>query len=448
MTEHPAALDSIPARVEVAVVGAGLAGLTAARHLARAGRDVHLFDPNSRPGGRVRSEVVDGHCLDLGFQVLLTGYPAVQEELDLPGLHPSYLEPGCVIVRDGRHYSLPDPFRTHRWFEAALFPLATVIDKLKTVRLREHLKGEQLEAIFSSPERTAAAALRDFGFSSQFLSTFWIPFFSAAFLDPPLEVTTRMFDFVFRCLALGDIVLPRGGMGSIGAQIASRLPAGGYHPSTRVTGLRIEEGRVRALSVAPASPPGAGPGTAEAAKPDAARTITAETVIVAAGVEEARRLTGLELPALEPLGVSVVYFSSSRRVSPERRIFLNGGGSSPGHHCVFLSNIAPDYAPPGSQLISVTILGTPESDEAALAERARAQMEIWFPRGEAQTWRWLATYKIPMAQFRQPPGLLGRLPGPVTPVAGLFLAGDYTRHSSVQGALESGRIAARAVLQS
>jgi phytoene dehydrogenase-like protein len=470
----PASEGPIPEHVEIAVVGAGLAGLTAARHLAQAGRDVHLFDQNPEPGGRVRAELVDGYRLDLGFQVLLTGYPAVQEELDLERLALCSLEPGCVIVRDGRHHSLPDPFRTpNRWIEAALFPLATIGDKLKTRTLRNRLKEQTEEQIFSAGEQMAAVALRNLGFSERFLSTFWIPFFSAVFLDPPLEVTTRMFNFVFRSIALGDIVLPRGGMGAIAEQIAGRLPPGVLHPRTRATALQIEGGRVRGLTVAavPAGP-GGGPDAygaagftrltpgrpAEAAPAESGRaqgkgpaaptrTVRADHVILASGPEDARRLGKLDLPLLEPLGVSVVYFAANHIVTRERRIFLNGGGSSPGHHCVFLSNVCPSYAPPGSQLVSVTILGTPEGEGSTLAERVRRQMAIWFPQGQTDDWRWLATYKVPLAQFRQPPGLLGRLPGPLTPIQALVLAGDYTRHSSVQGALESGQIAARMILE-
>jgi phytoene dehydrogenase-like protein len=143
----------------------------------------------------------------------------------------------------------------------------------------------------------------------------------------------------------------------------------------------------------------------------------------------------------------VVYFRTSRMVTRERRIFLNGGGSSPGHHAVFLSNVCPSYAPEGSQLIEVTVLGVPEGDGSTLAERVRRQMAIWFPDGAVSEWSWLATYKIPFAQFRQPPGILARLRCGQTEIRGLYLAGDYTRHSSVQGALESGKLAAGAVLE-
>jgi phytoene dehydrogenase-like protein len=425
----------IPHRTQVAVVGAGLAGLVAARQLARAGQEVLLFDPLDEPGGRMRTETVEGFRLDVGFQVLLTGYPAVREELDLAALRLHAFEPGCIVVRDGKLYSLPDALRLHgRWLEALLFPLASLGDKLRTASLRNRLRRAEPESLLQGPTRMAAAWLREQGFSERFLSAFWIPFFSAVFLDPPLEVNSGLFQFVFRAIACGDITIPAEGMGAVPRQIAAGLPAGAWQPRTRVRALRVDEGRVRGLTVTPADTPGS------------PVEVEADTVILACGPEEVRRLTGLSLPFLEPLGVSVVYFSAPDAVTDEARIFLNGGAGSPGHHVTFLSNICPAYAPDGEQLVEVTVLGTPEGSDQDLAERVRRQMQVWFREGRVEEWRWLRTMKIPMAQFRQPPGLAEKLPGPRTAIGGLFLAGDYTRHSSVQGALESGRLAAEAVL--
>ena len=55
---------------DVIVVGGGLSGLTCARQLCRAGRDVLLLEASDRLGGRVRTDSVDGFKLDRGFQVL------------------------------------------------------------------------------------------------------------------------------------------------------------------------------------------------------------------------------------------------------------------------------------------------------------------------------------------------------------------------------------------
>ena len=54
------------ARVDVVVIGAGLAGLTAAREVKRLGRSVAIFEAMNRVGGRTLSHDLDGTLIDLG----------------------------------------------------------------------------------------------------------------------------------------------------------------------------------------------------------------------------------------------------------------------------------------------------------------------------------------------------------------------------------------------
>ena len=53
----------------VVVVGAGMAGLAAARHLSNAGVEATVLEAAPRVGGRVQTDVVDGFLLDRGFQL-------------------------------------------------------------------------------------------------------------------------------------------------------------------------------------------------------------------------------------------------------------------------------------------------------------------------------------------------------------------------------------------
>ncbi|KUI34605.1 flavin monoamine oxidase family protein [Mycobacterium sp. GA-2829] len=57
---------SAPVDADVAVVGAGFAGLTAARELTRAGHDVVVFEGRERVGGRAYTTTVAGVPVDLG----------------------------------------------------------------------------------------------------------------------------------------------------------------------------------------------------------------------------------------------------------------------------------------------------------------------------------------------------------------------------------------------
>jgi monoamine oxidase len=83
------------AAADVIVLGAGLAGLTAARELIRAGTDVLVLEARDRVGGRVEQELLpDGRTLQLGGEVVGTAhhaYLALAAELALEVV-PSYTE--------------------------------------------------------------------------------------------------------------------------------------------------------------------------------------------------------------------------------------------------------------------------------------------------------------------------------------------------------------------
>jgi len=63
-------------RQQAVIIGAGLSGLACATELARSGyTDFLVLEAADAPGGRVRTDVVDGYLLDRGFQVFIDSYP-------------------------------------------------------------------------------------------------------------------------------------------------------------------------------------------------------------------------------------------------------------------------------------------------------------------------------------------------------------------------------------
>lgn len=95
-------------RVDVAVIGGGMAGLVAARTAARAGERVALFEAADRVGGLVGSHRVGGLELDSGAESFATRgdtVPQLARELGLPVVTP---DPAPArVLHDGRLIPLP-----------------------------------------------------------------------------------------------------------------------------------------------------------------------------------------------------------------------------------------------------------------------------------------------------------------------------------------------------
>jgi monoamine oxidase len=96
-------------KTDVVVVGAGLAGLSAARDLMKAGTDVVVLEARNRPGGRVeQTTLADGRIVQLGGEVIgpfHEAYVGLVEELDLT-IVPSFPQlPGedTWVLADGRY---------------------------------------------------------------------------------------------------------------------------------------------------------------------------------------------------------------------------------------------------------------------------------------------------------------------------------------------------------
>ncbi len=377
----------------IVIIGAGLAGLTCARELIREGQRVLVLEAAEQVGGRVRTDMhEDGYRLDRGFQVLFTAYPAAQRHLNFENLKQRLFEPGALLAKEGKIYEIADPLR-------------------EPGRL---LPGEYL---------------RRLGFAEKgFIHNFARPFYGGIFLDRDLSNSARMFQFTFKMLATGQTMLPAEGMQRIPEMLAAALPSGSLRYRARVKSILLDYGSVRGVQL------------------ENGETIAAEQVVIATDSPTAARLSGQTLPT-EARGSVCVYFGGKERLYKQRKILLNTASDAYVNNAVLLSNIAPTYAPPRRHLLSATILDPGSDDDELVARRALAEMASWFPNHDLSAWQLLGVYREPFSQLVQPPGFFDNMPANTTNTPGLYLAGEYTTSSSIQGAMHSGEHAARALLK-
>ncbi len=409
-------MGSLPERVDVAIVGAGLAGLAAARVVAAAGFETVVLERSDGVGGRVRTDLVDGYRLDRGFQILLTAYPEVGAQLDLDALQLCRFEPGALVWYRNAFHRVADPFRQPTQLFATLAAeIGTPFDKLRIAKLRHDVRAVPAARLLQRPETTTIEALRTRGFSAATIDRFLRPLFAGIQLDPALQTSSRMFEVIFRSLADGDAAVPAEGMGAIPAQLAARLPEGAIHLGAHVE--RLDGTTVRLAGGA---------------------TVAARAVVVATEGPAASALLGL--PPVGSKAASCVWFSAPRSPRDGRTLLLDGTGAGPAGNVAVMSDVAPSYAPPGRALIAAAVPGVADAE---LAAAVRTQLTGWF--GSAvSSWEHLRTDVIPHGQpVATPPFHPKRR---VRLGDGRYVAGDHRDTGSIQGALFSGRRCGEAVV--
>jgi len=90
------------------VIGAGVAGLAAARHLRHRGIHVIVLESGSGVGGRVRTLVEQGCQIELGAEFLASFYTRTLALIDELGIQPDLcrIPSSSATLRDGRFHSL------------------------------------------------------------------------------------------------------------------------------------------------------------------------------------------------------------------------------------------------------------------------------------------------------------------------------------------------------
>lgn len=405
---------TVPARAEVVVVGAGLAGLSAAVRLAGAGCDVHVVEAGGHAGGRLASERIDGFVVDRGFQVLNTGYPRVAADLDVAALRMGWFWPGAVLRAEGRAHRVVDPRRHPATAPATLrAPIGSLLAKGAIAAYSAQAGYAPVPRLLRQPETTAEVRLRAAGVGERALERFFRPFLAGVLLESDLATSSRYLDLLWRSFARGRIGLPAGGMQSVGEQLAARLAPERLHLHlrvSRVTGGEVATagGPVRADAVVVATDPGTAAALLPGLGATAPRQVTTHLHVLP------------ESPWRDPLIVLG---------TPGGRLV----------NSVVLTDAQPAYSPDGRALVASSTL-EPTAEAQVREEVARLH-------GVAATdLAHLTSVTVPGAQPAALPPL--QLRRPVDLGEGLYVCGDHRDTPSIQGAMASGARAARAVLRS
>ncbi len=410
-------------RTEVIIIGAGLAGLCCARRLAESGVRVSLLEASDAPGGRVRTDLVDGFRLDRGFQVLLTAYPEARRVLDYDALNLKPFYAGSLVRFAAQWHRMADPWH-HPADALRSFPnpIGTPWDKLRAGLLSLQRSAGRGTPAASCGQSTLAFLQKRF--SPAMLERFFRPFMAGVLLDRDLAADRRWFDSLYRLFATGQTAVPALGMGEIPRQLADALPRGTLRLHTRVEALHADRHQVRLAD---------------------GHSLQARAIVLATDGRTAAALANSLVAPMEFREVRSWWWAARAPSHPDPILFLNGNGCGPINNAAWLSNVSRAYAPPGQALLNVTTLpGSPDWDDPAAVRR---QLRDWFGP-ITDDWRLLREDHLRDA-LPVPAQLHPRFEGrPPRLAPGLFLAGDHHATPSINGAMISGRRAAEAVLQS
>lgn len=380
------------------VIGAGLAGLSAALTLQEANVDVTVLDSSDRAGGRIASDVIDGFILDHGFQLINLNYPEIKrwgisDELDFK------LAPRSVRVSyDGGHVALGDPRNS---------PLSIFSNRSGSLSSKVGF----LKYLATSPranESVEEHLLRSG--TADLYKKVLKPFLQGVFLADPSRVSAVVGRELIGTFISGRSGVPANGVSALPQALAKRVKD--LKLNTRVE--EIHDGRVITSH----------------------GEIAAKKVIVATDLTTAAQL--LDASQVTPLLSSTTWYHTAEIApSDTAQLAIDSQNRGPVVNSIVISNLSNQYAPQDQSLISSTTIS-----HASESEVRRHLALLWGT--STADWRFVAKYEIHSALPLFAPRTESAKSSRVG--ANVYRAGDYLTAPSQNGALLSGRLAAQELM--
>lgn len=372
---------------KIAIIGAGLAGLSAAITLQEAGCEVEIFESSDRAGGRVATDVIDGYRLDRGFQLINARYPElirlkVMQEIDfIPAART------IDISIDEKIVSLGDPRQS---------PLSVFNSTTGSIFTKLRFLGYLSAA--AHPGSSVEDELSPYG---NLYHRVLKPFLTGVFLTSPSHVDAVSGKEIIRSFISGKPGLPALGAGELPKALAKRVR--NIHFNAHI---------------------------------DSINEIQADAIIVATDLTTSAQL--LDIPNVPKLASSTTWYHEvPMDMTSSNRLLIDGQGRGPVINSIAISKMVPTYAPVGKTLLSSTTI-----EFASESEVRRHLSTMWGV--STSEWALIAKYEIPKSLPIFGVGQKGINSSKIA--ENLYVAGDYRTAPSQNGALLSGRLAAQELL--
>ncbi|SEQ06824.1 squalene-associated FAD-dependent desaturase [Ectothiorhodospira magna] len=428
---------------DIVIVGGGWAGLSAAVHLAQAGRQVTVLEAAPTLGGRARQVNLDGLPLDNGQHLLLGAYTQVLRMLETIGLQESRVFLRLPLDLNMRESGMPEVSLSSLFLPAPFHLLAGLLtargmsgkDRLQA------LPGLARLMRWNGPEdMPVSRLLHEHRQPDTLIRQLWVPLCLATLNTHPAEASARLFIAVLQGAFSGhrshaDLLISRVSLGDT-------LPEPACRYITSRGGTVITGARVQAIDR---------DGDGFRLQLRAQETYRARQVILATPHPVTARLlanmptltdTASHLAALpcEPICTVYLRYPQQTRLSTPFHGMLGTTGQwvfdrrftgQPGVMAVVISASGPHLA----------------LDNAALKAQIQAELHMLFPAWPAPLQGWVIREK--QATFKATVDCNRLRPGNRTAEAGLWLAGDYTDNglpATLEGAVISGLECAKSLL--
>jgi len=443
----------------VIIVGGGLAGLASALFLARGGRNVTIFEKRRGLGGRAATHLRQGYRFNLGAHALYRagGAASVYRELGIP-LRGGAPKAGGIALRDGEMFRLP-----LRLFSLIASGLLSVSAKLELAGLMIRLRRidprpfETISAREWLDTHISNADLRQLVEALIRLATY---------ADNPDAMSAATAIHQLKIGGRGVLYLDEGWQKLIDALHSAAVSAGvNFVSSSRVVGVGIRDGAVQSVELGGLEVDADRMDTMSVALPEtkpedvagaplkAGAVILAVDPITASELVEDAQITKTWM-AMKPVTAACLDLALSRLPNPKNTFAL--GIDQPYYYSVH-SKWA-QLTPRGGALIHMVKYkkegrGSDDYDDIRGARPNADEVELEDVLDRLQPgWRDVLVHRRFLPAMTVTNALVTpsmRRPEPVTPIRGLYIAGDWVGNEGgflSDAALTSARAAAKAIL--